>query len=103
MHPEFELLEFKLPATERRILFEIDGTRAVQAARLHHIVCRPNEGRLNLVFAAESPLPRPFVPGVHKHIPVRASLDGEMTLDYQPPEPVRERVAALLARKEGRS
>jgi hypothetical protein len=103
MHPEFELLEFRLPATERRILFEIDGSSAVQPARLHHIVCRPNEGRLNLVFAAESPLPRPFVPGIHKHIPVRASLDGEMTLDYQPPEPVRERVAALLARKEGRS
>jgi hypothetical protein len=103
MHPEIPVLEFPLPATERRIVFEVDGQRSVQPARLHHIVCRPDEQVLTMVFAGEVPLPRPFIPGVHKHIPVRASLDGEMPVAYQPPVPVRERVAELRAGAERKS
>jgi hypothetical protein len=102
MHPEYDLLAFALPATDRKIIFEIEGKRTVQPARLHHIVCRPEELRLNLVFAAEVPLPRPFLPGIHKHIPVHASLDGEMPIEYQTPDPVRERVAAIRAAEEGK-
>jgi hypothetical protein len=103
MHPEFSVLEFPLPPTDRRIYFEVDGQRSVQAARLHHIVCRPTEQLLNMVFAADVPLTRPFIPGIHKHIPVRASLDGEMPVEYQAPVPVRERIATLLAGKERKS
>jgi hypothetical protein len=103
MHPEFGLLEFPLPATERRIYFEVDGQRTVQPARLHHIVSRPAEQVMTMVFAATVALQRPFIPGVHKHIPIRASLDGEMPIAYEPPVPVRERVAELRAGAERKS
>ncbi len=100
MHPEHDLLEVPLPATERKIVFEIEGKQTIRPARLHHIVCRPNELVLNLVFAAEAPLPRPFVPGIHKEIPVSAALDGEMPVQFQTPVPVRERLASLRAAEE---
>ena len=102
MHPEYTALEFPLPSTNRRIYFEVDGQRSVQPARLHHIVCRPTELLMTMVFAAEVPLTRPFIPGIHKHIPVRASLDGEMPIAYQAPVPVRERLAAAKAAQERR-
>ncbi len=94
MHPEHPELTLPLPATEAEITFEIEGRRSAQRARLHHIVCRPNELRLNLVFAAEAPLPRPFIPGIHKHIPVSASLDRDTPVPYIAPATVLERIAA---------
>jgi hypothetical protein len=100
MHAEHDLLEVVLPRTDAEIVFEIEGKRTPQRARLHHIVCRPNELRLNLVFAAEIALPRPFIPGIHKEIPVSATLNGNMRIDYRAPVPVRERAAAARAGEE---
>ena len=103
MHPEFELLEFRLPADraenpvrDRRHRSRPAGPAAPYRLPAERRAAQPGVRR-GVSAAAR------FRPGVHKHIPVRASLDGDMTVDYQPPEPVRERIAALLARKEGRS
>ncbi len=94
MHPDHAELAFPLPATAPTITFEIEGRKVVQRARLHHIVCRPNELRLNLVFAAEAPLPRTFIPGVHRHIPVSAALDRDAPVPYLAPVTLRDRIAA---------
>jgi hypothetical protein len=97
MHPDHERLDVVLPATTASITFEIEGRRSVQPARLHHLVCRPNDLRLTMVFAAEAPLPRPFIPGIHKHIPVSASLNGDKPVAFRAPVPLGERLQAAQA------
>jgi hypothetical protein len=48
---------------------------------------------LTVVFAAETALARPFIPGIHKHIPVAASLDGDDPVPFPTPPTARERLA----------
>ena len=97
MHPEHHRLQVVLPATQAEITFTIEGRQVLQPARLHHLVCRPNDLRLTLVFAAEAALPRPFIPGIHRHIPVSASFNGDHPVPYLAPVPVNDRVAAAQA------
>jgi hypothetical protein len=99
MHPDMETLEVVLPATKAEITFDIEGRHLAQPARLHHLVCRPNDLRLTMVFAAEAPLHRPFLPGIHRHIPVAASFNGDPAVPYCAPAPVSERVAAAQSRQ----
>ena len=47
-----------------------------------------------MTYAAQRPLTRPFIPGIHGKIPVWLSVNGDEPLEYDTPTPVRERVAA---------
>ena len=93
MHPDRPTLDIVLPPTQAEITFIIEGKSTRQAARLHHVVVRPTDEVLTLVFAAEVPLPRPFIPGIHKFIPVAASLDGDTPVDFLTPPTARELIA----------
>ena len=46
-----------------------------------------------LVFAATVPLPRPFVLGVHRHIPISLSVDGRPSIDYEAPPTIADQLA----------
>ena len=77
------------------------GTRPIEpadaAARLALLLERSglDEARpTQAVFAAEAALPRPFIPGIHRHIPVSASLDRDTPVPYLAPATVLERIAA---------
>ena len=100
MHPERPTLDIVLPPTQAEITFIIEGKSARQAARLHHVVVRPTDDVLTMVFAAEVPLPRPFIPGIHKFIPVAASLDGDTPVDFLTPPTARERIAQADSKAE---
>lgn len=84
---------FVLPPPPR-LRLAVDGDWQAVRPRLHHVVCEPARSRVVLVYGASRPLPRPFVPGVHKKIPVALSVDGHEPLEYQTPPTVKE----LLAR-----
>ncbi|GDY14333.1 hypothetical protein LBMAG53_32110 [Planctomycetota bacterium] len=99
MHPERTSLDVVLPPTQAEITFVIEGRSTRTAARLHHVVVRPSDGVLTLVFASETALARPFIPGIHKHIPVAASLDGDDPVPFPTPPTARERMAAAQSPK----
>jgi len=97
MHPDLERIRLTLP-TPPAISMAVDGDwRGVQP-RLHHVVIRPADLKMNLVYGAERELPRPFIPGVHKNIPVAASVDGAEPINYEAPPTVDEQL--LQARAE---
>lgn len=100
LHPKHPRVETVLPPTAAEVTFVIEGKHTKREARLHHIVCQPGQLSLSLVFAAEAELPRPFIPGVHKHIPISAQLDDEEAVPFVAPVPLREQLAAAMTKKD---
>lgn len=98
MHPAEPTIRFDLPAPLRSLEFEIEGKREAVRPRFHHVVCRPAEKVVNLVYAAEVRLPRVFVPGIHKHIPVAIRVNGDAPVPFPTPPTVREVADAALAK-----
>lgn len=98
MHPEQPRMRFALPRERPGIEFEVEGRGRKAEPRLHHVVCHPEEERLTLTYGAVVDLPRGFVPGIHKEVPVAVSVDGDAPLPYPTPTPVRAELDAALAR-----
>ncbi len=96
MHPDRSEVSFSLPAPPR-LEITVEGDRQAVQPRLHSVVIRPAEERLTMTYAADRPLTRPLIPGVHGKIPVSLTVDGDAPVDYETPTPVRERLAATQA------
>ncbi|MBD3222633.1 DUF2169 domain-containing protein [bacterium] len=103
MHPERTELAFTLPSTRPDLAFTLDGRTERVIPRLNHVVCYPDRELVSLTYAAIVDLPRPFAPGIHKHIPVAVSVHGDAPLAYQAPTPVREEVAGAMAAMDDES
>jgi hypothetical protein len=93
LHPERPALGFELPE-EPRLEFLLDGKRKRVTPRLHHVVCRPAEERLTMVWGATAKMPRTFLPGIHKHIPLAVRVEDDAPVEYETPTPVREKIEA---------
>lgn len=92
MHPKEKEIRFSLPNTRPAIKMEIEGKKEMVTTRLHTIAIRPAEKVLTMVFAGSMPLTRTFIPGIHKHIPISASINDSPPVAYQPPKPILERL-----------
>lgn len=91
MHPEVERLSFSLPAPPT-VELELEGARDRIHPRLSLAVVRPAEARLTLTYVARTDsLPRIFLPGIHKRIPLCLRVDDGKPLAYEPPIPIRDR------------
>lgn len=93
LHPELDVLRFALPAVPR-IVVDVEGERAAPTPRLHHIVCEPDRLTVRCTYAVNVPLPRRFVPGIHKHIPIAAQVDGGEWIAYEAPPTVLDTLKA---------
>lgn len=94
MHPEEPALSFTLPAPPP-IAIEIEGERLPLRPQLTNLVIFPAKKKLYTVyFARTAALPRYFVPGLHREIPLFAFIDDDPPLRYQAPLTIRERLAA---------
>lgn len=90
MHPVEQDLRFRLPYPPT-IELEADGHRQMLPPRLTTVVCRPGERKLTMTFAATTDdLPRDYLPGIHKHIPLSARVNGGSPVHYQTPATVKE-------------
>lgn len=88
--PDVSELCFSLPAPPRMELV-CEGAREAESSRIHSVVFRPRERKVVLVFGAELSLPRTFVPGIHKRIPVSLCVDGGEPIWFETPPTLRER------------
>lgn len=93
LHPERAVLDFELPRAPKLALL-MEGKRKRITPRLHHVVCRPAEERLTMVWGVSAKLPRTFLPGIHKHIPIALCVEEDAPVEYATPTPVRERIEA---------
>jgi hypothetical protein len=100
---EFPTLGFSL-AEVRGHTFDLtlDGRRERLTPRLNSVVVRVADRRVCLVFAATVPLPRPFLLGVHRTIPIELSVDGRPPIAYEAPPTIADQLArARQARQSG--
>jgi len=97
MHPEHREIVFILPPPPR-LAFEIEGSREAVEPRLTNLVIYPRERRFTVTYAARTAgLPRAFVPGVHRQIPIALLVDEEPPIRYDAPETVMDRLRAAEA------
>ena len=95
MHPELAYVGFPIPPLPK-LSFFIDG-KIYEAAeiQLQNVLLMPNEAKVSLTYVARNwDMPRPFVPGIHRNIPLALVVDGKHTVPYECPPSVREQVAA---------
>jgi hypothetical protein len=98
MDPEFPAMSFTLGRSiDHTIDFTLEGSRERPRLGLHSIVVRPGERTVTVVVAATVPLPRSFVPGVHSHVPLAISVDGNAPLHYQAPPSIRDQLQRARA------
>ncbi|MFO8111263.1 MAG: DUF2169 domain-containing protein [Desulfosalsimonadaceae bacterium] len=101
VHPQGSVL-FNLPGKPLVELY-IDREKATSAPKLHSLLFLPQEWKFSMVWAILSPLPRPFVPGIHKTIPLRCRVNNGPLYEYEAPQPVEESVKAFLQQNKGNS
>jgi RHS repeat-associated protein len=99
LHPEEDVLDFKVPAAPRMEI-EIEGSRELVAPRLINFVITPHEKKFTMTWVGiRRDLPRKFIPGIHAHIPLRLYVDGR-PIDYDTPTPIYQQLRR--AEREGR-
>jgi hypothetical protein len=99
---EFPTLGFSL-AEVRGHTFDLtlDGRRERLTPRLNSVVVRVADRRVCLVFAATVPLPRPFLLGVHRTIPIELSVDGRPPIAYEAPPTIADQLTRARQARQG--
>lgn len=96
MHPSGKPLSFTLPIPPQIELY-IEKRSSTPQTRIHSIVVRPEDLELTMTIGAWTPLQRPFLPGLHKTIPIAASVGGDAPIAYEAPTTMRDRIAEAQA------
>ena len=92
MNQEKEVVSFNLPSEKPLLEIEIEGNREAVEPKLTSVECFPGEEKVSLVYVAIRELHRLFVPGIHKHIPVKGFVDGGMAIEYEAPPTMKEKL-----------
>lgn len=98
LDPREEELRTRLPFEHPPLIeFEMDGRLEAATPRLNHVVCRPAERQILMVWVALKETPRTYVPGIHRHIPLSIRVQGDAPILYETPPTVREEISAARA------
>lgn len=99
MHPEHDVLEWRIPpAPEVWLAFE-DVHERVDPA-LAAVEIRPGRLEVSLTYTAEIRAPRVFLPGVHPTIPFGAVVDRSEPIWFDAPPTVKSYMAGASAGEE---
>jgi len=100
MHPEQRKIEFTLPEPPT-LEIEIEGNTEKVAPRIHSVICHPADKMVHIVYGSSRELPRPLIPGIHKHIPIAGRVNGEPAIQYDAPTPIKEQLAVAQEAADG--
>jgi hypothetical protein len=103
MHPEQNVMSFKLPNTVPNVEVEVDGNRKPVQPKLNSVIIHPAEEKVALVWSASDDLPRKFIPRVHKYIPVGIRVNGDEPVYFEAPQTVKEQISEAEAAQEKKS
>lgn len=94
MHPDCGRVSFRLPEPPA-ISFIVEGDTLPAPTRTHSVIVRPAALRMCVVCAATVDLPRTFLPGVHRHIPIAVSVGGDAPIPYHTPPTVHDQLTEV--------
>lgn len=92
MHPEQPVIECTVPEAPPTVYLMMEQSVERVEPQLTTLAIYPERGLLTMTYTASRPTPRPFIPGIHKHIPIAVSVNGDTPIAYQAPQPVREKL-----------
>jgi len=92
MHPERPELQFMVPPPPE-LQLHMDGAKVEAHVQLSHCVIVPHALQVQLTYVAlVVDMPRVLIPGVHKKIDYRLTVDGDSPIIYEAPTPVLEQI-----------
>jgi hypothetical protein len=100
MHPDRPVMDCRLPGGPPVMEMRIENRTERIEPSLTTVAIYPDQELMTLVYTAQRPMPRPLIPGIHKHIPVAVSVDGDVPVEYEPPETIKEKLKAAQEEKE---
>lgn len=99
MHPRHTNLVFQLPQAPPSVEMKIENQREHLEPHLVSVAIYPDQEYVTMTYTVRMTSPRPFIPGIHKFIPIAVSVNGEAAVRYQPPATVKDRLAAAQAQQ----
>ncbi|MGB7453328.1 MAG: hypothetical protein WBM36_14475, partial [Lysobacterales bacterium] len=69
-------------------------------ANLASIAIYPDQEYVTMTYTVSMSSPRPFIPGIHKYIPIAVSVNGDRAVLYQPPDTIKDRLDAAKAAQD---
>jgi hypothetical protein len=97
MHPDQPTITFTVPPAPS-IEIEVEAERSVPPPLLTNLMIFPAEKKFTAVYCAKTKgLPRAFIPGIHKNIPISARINRDAPIRYQSPPTIHDRLLAAGA------
>ncbi|MGB5486112.1 MAG: DUF2169 domain-containing protein [Lysobacterales bacterium] len=100
MHPKQLNLGFQLPKAAPSVEMKIEDKREHLQANLASIAIYPDQEYVTMTYTVSMSSPRPFIPGIHKYIPIAVSVNGDRAVLYQPPDTIKDRLDAAKAAQD---
>ncbi|MFV9645336.1 MAG: DUF2169 domain-containing protein [Desulfobacterales bacterium] len=93
---------FNLPGRPKIELF-IEGEKVANTPALLSLLFLTEEKKFSIVWGISATSPRPFIPGIHKKIPLACRVNDGPPVHFEAPPPVEQTIKDLLAKqtKEG--
>jgi len=79
---------------------KIENKREHLQPHLASVAIYPDQEYVTMTYTVSMSSPRPFIPGIHKYIPVAVSVNGDRAVSYQPPATVKDRLDAAKAAQD---
>ncbi len=100
MHPKHAEMVFRFPGAHPSVEMKIENQREQLQPGLTAVTIYPDQEMVCMTYTASMTSPRPFIPGIHKHIPVAVSINGDSAVKYRPPDTVNDRLIAAKAKQQ---
>lgn len=102
LHPQYPHLAFQFPKDPPSVEMQVEHQRERVRPNLVSIAIYPDQELVAFTYTVHMQSPRPFIPGIHKYIPISLFVNDDAPVHYQPPPTVKERIKEAIAKGEGK-
>ena len=89
LHAEHPVLEFSLPDRPPEVQMKIEAVVETLEPELTSVEIRPNDLLLTMTYTASMDSTRPFIPGIHKNIPIAVSVNRDKAVRFETPPTIK--------------
>ena len=90
-----------LPGLPAPIRIFVEGKEMKTRIRLHTVLVKAEEKKVSLLWGALAKTPRPFLPGIHKEIPIECRIGNDPPIPYDAPPTILDKLKEGMQKREG--